>query len=116
MSPPPPPPKLGQRLKCIAARRRMEERAERGCGAVSNAGPRRRGLLNGTIVCPSNRKPLFGTHRGGGGGGGMSQADPGSSSLDGCSHHTRLDQRVQAAYLIRGFNTHPDVGEQTHTS
>lgn len=61
----PPQPKLGQRLKCIAAQRRMEERAERGRGAVSNAGPRRRGLLNGTIVCPSNRKPLFGTDRGG---------------------------------------------------
>lgn len=35
----------------------------------------------------------------------MSQADPGSSPLAGCSHHTRLNQSVQVAYPIGEFNT-----------
>lgn len=35
----------------------------------------------------------------------MSQADPGSSPLAGCSHQTRLNQSVQVAYPIGEFNT-----------
>lgn len=35
----------------------------------------------------------------------MSQADRGSSSLAGCSHHTRLNHSVQVEYLIGEFNT-----------
>lgn len=89
----------------------MEERAERSHGAVSNAGPRRCGLLNGTIVCPSNREPLFETDRGGVGGVRMSQADPGSSSLAGCSHHTGLDLSAQVANPTGGVEyTNPDMG------